>query len=173
MTGGGARQETAPQRLLDRNRSEIDTMRVVKTLLRMYPIASIRIQRNKFDPQLMLNPEINGVEYQHGRLFGWQERAYALETAQGRWVHCGGSKVRLELHHVRPRTISSDRVDNLVACCRDCNIAKGNQIIEQFLDNQLELLERIPKSPQRSDLVHAAYVNAALQGTPVGRPFRQ
>ena len=34
----------------------IDTMRVVRTMLKMYPISSISIERNKFDPQLMLFP---------------------------------------------------------------------------------------------------------------------
>ena len=33
----------------------IDTMRVVNTLTRIYPISSISIEQNKFDPQLMAN----------------------------------------------------------------------------------------------------------------------
>ena len=92
----------------------------------MYPITLIRIERNKFDPQLMMNPDIQGIEYQRGTLFGWQVRAYILERDQGRCVYCRRSKVRLELDHVRPRAVGSDRVDNLVACCRDCNIKKAN-----------------------------------------------
>ena len=115
----------------------VDTMRVVKTMLKMYPIASVSIERNKFDPQLMMNPDINGVEYQRGTLHGWQVRAYILERDQGRCVYCRRRDVRLELDHVRPRAVGSDRVDNLVACCRDCNIAKGNQPIERFLKDCL------------------------------------
>lgn len=140
----------------------IDTMRVVHTLLKMYPIASISIERNKFDPQLMMIPDIKGVEYQRGTLFGWQVRAYVIDRDQGRCVYCRRSNVRLELDHVRPRAIGSDRVDNLVACCHDCNVAKGNQLIEQFLKDQPELLKRILQKLQRSDLAHAAHVNAAL-----------
>ena len=49
----------------------------------MYPITLIRIERNKFDPQLMMNPDIQGIEYQRGTLFGWQVRAYILERDQG------------------------------------------------------------------------------------------
>ena len=137
-------------------------MRVVETILQMYPISQISIERNKFDPQLMMNPDIKGVEYQRGTLFGWQVRAYVLDRDQGRCVYCRHSNVRLELDHVRPRAVGSDRVDNLVACCRDCNVAKANQPIEEFLADQPELLQRILKRLERSDLVHAAHVNAAL-----------
>lgn len=140
----------------------VDTMRVVKTLLKMYPIASISIERNKFDPQLMMNPNIKGMEYQRGTLFGWQVRAYVLERDHGRCVYCRRSNVKLELDHVRPRATGSDRLDNLVACCRDCNVAKANQPIETFLANQPKLLASILKRLQRSDLAHAAHVNAAL-----------
>ncbi len=41
-----------------------DTMRVVRILQTMYPVTLIRIERNKFDPQLMMNPDIRGIEYQ-------------------------------------------------------------------------------------------------------------
>ncbi len=56
----------------------VDTLRVVNTVTQIYPISSISIERNKLDPQLMANPDIRGVEYQRGTLFGWQVRAYAL-----------------------------------------------------------------------------------------------
>ncbi len=139
-----------------------DTMRVVRILKTMYPVTRIRIERNKFDPQLMKNPDIQGIEYQRGTLFGWQVRAYILERDQGRCVYCRRSKVRLELDHVRPRATGSDRVNNLVACCRDCNIKKANRPIEQFLTDQPDLLERISKRLKRSALASATHMNAVL-----------
>ena len=137
-------------------------MRVVRILQTMYPVTLIRIERNKFDPQLMMNPDIQRVEYQRGTLFGWQVRAYILERDQGRCVYCRRSKVRLELDHVRPRAAGSDRVDNLVACCRNCNIRKDNRPIEQFLTDQPDLLERISKRLKRSALASATHMNAVL-----------
>ena len=128
----------------------------------MYPVTLIRIERNKFDPQLMMNPDIQAVEYQRGTLFGWQVRAYILERDQGRCVYCRRSKVRLELDHVRPRATGSDRIDNLVACCRDCNIKKDNRPIEQFLADQPDLLERILTRFKRSSLASATHMNAVL-----------
>ena len=77
-----------------------DTMRVVGILRQMFPISSIKLEHNKFDPQLMMNPDIRGIEYQRGTLFGWQVRAYILERDQGRCVYCRRSKVRLELDQV-------------------------------------------------------------------------
>ena len=140
----------------------IDTTRVVGILRQMCPISSIRLERNKFDPQLMMNPDIRGIEYQRGTLFGWQVRAYILERDQGRCVYCRRYKVRLELDHVRPRAVGSDRVDNLVACCRDCNIKKDNRPIEQFLTDQPDLLERILTRLKRSALASATHMNAVL-----------
>ena len=128
----------------------------------MYPISSIRLERNKFDPQMMMNPDVKGVEYQRGTLFGWQVRAYILERDQGRCTYCRRRDVQLELDHVRPRATGSDRVDNLVACCRDCNIKKANQPIEQFLADQPELLQRILTRLNNSALASAAQINAVL-----------
>ena len=144
------------------NSLRADTMRLVNILRRMYPISGIMLESNKFDPQLMMNPDIQGVEYQRGTLFGWQVRAYILERDQGRCVYCRRSKVRLELDHVRPRAVGSDRVDNLVACCRDCNVKKANRPIEQFLTDQPDLLERISKGLKRSALTSPTHMNAVL-----------
>ena len=140
----------------------VDTVRVVNILQTMYPISSIRLERNKFDPQLMMNPDINSIEYQRGTLFGWQIRAYVLERDDGRCAYCQHSRVRLELDHVRPRAIGSDRVDNLVACCRECNLQKSNRPIEEFLAHQPALLKRITERLQRSSLAPATHINAVL-----------
>ena len=139
-----------------------DTVRLVNTLRRIFPISSIRIERNKFDPQLMADPTISGVEYQQGTLHGRQVRAYVMDRDNSRCVYCGTTKAKLELDHVRPRATGSNRVDNLADCCRQCNLAKTKRPIEEFLKDQPELLKSILDRLQRSDLASAAHVNAAL-----------
>ena len=139
-----------------------DTMRIVRILQTMYPVTLIRIERNKFDPQLMMNPDIQGIEYQRGTLLGWQIRAYVLERDDGRCAYCRRSRVRLELDHVRPRAVGSNRVDNLVPCCRACNLQKANRPIEEFLAHQPEMLKRITERLQRSSLASATHINAVL-----------
>ena len=140
----------------------IDTMRIIRILNGIYPATSIRIERNKFDPQLMMDHDIQGVEYQRGTLFGWQLRAYILERDGGRCVYCRRPNLRLELDHVIPRATGSNRVDNLAACCRDCNMQKANRPIEDFLADQPELLRSIKDRLNRSDLASATHINAAL-----------
>ena len=129
-----------------------DTMRLVNTLRQMFPISNIRIERNKFDPHLMMNPEISGFEYQHGTLQGRQIRAYVLDRDNSRCVYCRNRHARLELDHVRPRATCSNRVDNFVAACRPCNLKKANRPIEQFLQAQAQLMKHILDRLQRSDL---------------------
>ena len=140
----------------------VDTMRIVNTLQHMYPISGISIERNKFDPQLMMDPNIKGVEYQRGTLFGWQLRAYIFHRDHGRCICCRKSTGRLEVDHLRPRATGSNRVDNLAVFCRDCNLAKSKRPIEEFLAGQPELLGRILAQLERSNLTGAAHINTAL-----------
>ena len=128
----------------------------------VFPVNRVRIERNKFDPQLMMNPEISGIEYQHGTLYGRQVRAHIMERDDSRCAYCSTRDAKLELDHVRPRATGSNRVDNLLAACRPCNLKKANRPVEEFLKDQPELLKQILNRRQRSDLASAAHVNAAL-----------
>lgn len=142
-----------------------DTMRLVSTLILMYPISSISAERNKFDPQLMQHPDIKGVEYQQGTLLGSSVRAYVFERDHNRCIYCRRSRTRLELDHVRPRAAGSDRVGNLVVSCRECNVQKDNRPIEDHLADRPDLLARILRHVNGTNLVGAAHVNAALPAT--------
>ncbi len=54
----------------------------IKRLLRVCPIKAISLELVKFDLQQMEHPEISGVEYQQGALFGYEVRQYLLEVRQ-------------------------------------------------------------------------------------------
>jgi len=43
------------------------------------PVASIAVETVRFDTQALQNPEISGIEYQRGTLFGYEVREYLLE----------------------------------------------------------------------------------------------
>ena len=139
-----------------------DTMRLVSTLCRIYPIGPLRLERHKFDPQLMMNPDIKGAEYQRGTLYGTQLRAYVFERDQHRCVYCRQSRRRLTLDHVIPRSIGTDRVDNLAAACHKCNQLKDNQPIAEFLADQPALQREITARLQGPNLTSAAHINAVL-----------
>lgn len=139
-----------------------DTLRVVKTFTRLYPVSSISIEANKFDTQLMMDPDIKGKDYQRGTLFGHQLRALIFHSDDNRCAYCGRKHSRLELDHVVPRGKGSNRIDNLITCCRPCNRAKGNDPIEVFLKDKPELLKKIKERLERSNLASAAHVNTVL-----------
>ncbi|NEP28080.1 RNA-guided endonuclease IscB [Moorena sp. SIO3I6] len=132
----------------------------VKKLIRLCPIAGIFQELVRFDTQKMENPEISGTEYQQGTLCGYEIREYLLEKWNRKCAYCGATDVRLEIEHIKPKSLGgSDRVNNLAIACHDCNQTKGNQEIEQFLSGKPDILKRILSQAKRS-LADAAAVNS-------------
>ena len=109
------------------------------------PVSRIEVERVKFDLALMQNPEVAGVEYQRGELFGWEVRAYLLEKFQYRCAYCGRAHTVFELDHIVPRSRhGSNRVSNLALSCHDCNIAKGKQTAAEFGHPEVEAQAKRP-----------------------------
>ena len=46
---------------------------------KILPVKKIYFEHVKFDTQKMQNPEISGIEYQQGELFGYEVKEYLLE----------------------------------------------------------------------------------------------
>jgi len=81
----------------------------------------------------MQKPEINGVEYQQGELFGYEVREYLLEKFGRKCVYCGTDNVPLQMEHIVPKARGgTNRVSNLVLACEPCNKKKGNQTAKEF-----------------------------------------
>jgi hypothetical protein len=116
-----------------------------RRLLRWVPVSRIEVEWVKFDLQLLHNPEIIGVSYQRGELFGWEIRSYLLEKFGRRCVYCGRTQTAFELDHVLPQSRGgSNRVSNLVLSCHSCNQAKGNRTAAEFGFPQVEQQARKP-----------------------------
>lgn len=132
----------------------------VYRLQKFAPVTSLSMELAKFDTQKLMNPEIQGIEYQQGTLFGYEVREYLLEKFGRRCVYCDKENVPLEIDHVIPRSKGgSDRVSNLVIACHDCNQAKGSRPLEEFLAHEPERAKRI-KAELETPLKDAAAVNA-------------
>ncbi|MGK7927636.1 MAG: RNA-guided endonuclease IscB [Spirulina sp.] len=132
----------------------------VKRLCRICPISGISQELVRFDTQALQNPEISGVEYQQGELFGYEVREYLLEKWKRKCAYCGRENVPLEVEHIQPKSKGgSNRVNNLTLACRLCNQAKGNQEIEHFLSGQSHILKRILGQAKRP-LADSAAVNS-------------
>ena len=129
-------------------------------LLKRIPITSCGIETVSFDTQKILNPEITGVEYQRGELFGYEVRQYLLRKWHRTCTYCQVKNVPLQIEHIQPISKGgSNRVSNLTIACQPCNLKKNNQTIEQFLANKPELLKRI-QAQTKVSLKDAAAVNA-------------
>lgn len=123
------------------------------------PISKASLETVKFDTQKMMNPEISGVEYQQGELFGYDVREYLLEKYNRTCVYCDITNVPMEVEHIIPRSKGgSNRVSNLVIACHDCNHKKDNLSLEQFVTDKNRLL-RI-KSKLKESLKDVASVNS-------------
>ncbi|WP_026486462.1 RNA-guided endonuclease IscB [Caldanaerobius polysaccharolyticus] len=130
-----------------------ETVRAAEKLMKWLPITSISTEHVKFDTQLMQNPEISGIEYQQGELYGYEIREYLLEKYGRKCAYCGTENVPLQIEHVVPRNPKhgpkgTNRVSNLTISCERCNKDKGNKQPEEWL-------EELQKSKRKIDRVRA------------------
>ena len=132
----------------------------VKRIMKFTPVASIAVEQVKFDLQKLENPSIEGIEYQQGTLAGYTLLSALLEHWGRECVYCGAKDVRLQIEHIHPKSKGgTNRFNNLALACTVCNQRKGNQLIEEFLSDDLSRLKRV-KSHQKKSLSDAAAVNA-------------
>ncbi|MGK7899909.1 MAG: RNA-guided endonuclease IscB [Hormoscilla sp.] len=132
----------------------------VKRLRKYCPITDISMELVRFDTQKLQNPEISGVEYQHGVLFGYELREYLLTKWRHQCAYCGAKEVPLEIEHIHPKSKGgSDRVSNLAIACHKCNQKKAASAVEQFLKKKPEVLKRL-LAQAKAPLKDAAAVNS-------------
>jgi len=133
----------------------------VRRIRRFAPIGAVSLELVRFDTQALQAPEIRGVEYQRGTLAGYEVREYLLEKWQRRCAYCGAENLPLEVEHIVPNSRGgTDRVSNLALACGECNQAKGNRRVEEFLANKPEVLQRI-LAQAKAPLSDVVAVNAA------------
>ena len=170
-TGETAKPGIVNRRFLNRTRkpgwlppsieSRVENILTIVNRIRRYvPITGISQELVKFDTQVMQNPEISGIQYQQGELAGYEIREYLLEKWGRQCAYCNAKNIPLEIEHIHPSSKGgSSRVSNLTIGCRQCNIAKGNQNLKDFLAQQPELFDRITKGAKQP-LKDAAAVNS-------------
>ena len=108
-------------------------IKLINRLKDILAITKVIIEVAKFDTQKMQNYEIEGIEYQQGKLQGYLVRNYLLEKFNYQCVYCGKEDTPFEVEHIIPKSRGgSDRVDNLTISCHDCNQKKGSQTAKEF-----------------------------------------
>jgi len=132
----------------------------VHRLRRYLPITAISQEIVRFDMQKMQNPEISGVEYQQGTLFGYEVREYLLDKWRRQCGYCGAKDKSLEVDHIVPRSHGgSDRVSNLTLSCEPCNKRKNQRPAAVFLAKKPEVLQKLQRQA-KAPLKDAAAVNS-------------
>lgn len=107
----------------------------VNKLMRLCPITAVSVETVRFDTQALQNPEISGVQYQQGTLFGYEVREYLLEKCGRKCQYCHGKSKDpvLEIDHIIPKSRGgSNRVSNLTLACHTCNQDKDNRTAEEY-----------------------------------------
>ncbi|MEG4837474.1 RNA-guided endonuclease IscB [Microcoleus sp. B9-D4] len=136
------------------------TLTWVTRLMKLAPISSVIQELVRFDLQQLENPEISGIEYQQGVLWGYEIREYLLNKWGRKCAYCGVINTPLQVEHIHPKAKGgSNRISNLCLACEKCNIKKDTQNIEQFLSKKPEILKRILSQAKRP-LKDATVVNS-------------
>jgi len=131
----------------------------VRRLINICPITALTQELVRFDLQKMEQPEIAGVAYQQGTLYGYEVREYLLEKWKRTCAYCGAQGVRLQVEHILARANGgTDRLNNLALACEPCNLAKGTLDIRDFLAHDSERLARI-LAQAKTPLKDATVVN--------------
>ncbi len=105
----------------------------VARLSRWCPLGAISYEAARFDTQALQNPEIEGTEYQHGALAGYELKEYLLLKWGHKCAYCKRTGIPLQVEHIVPKMRGgSHRVGNLTLACEKCNQKKGNQTAHEF-----------------------------------------
>jgi len=116
------------------NRAE-SILNDVHKLSQTLPISRIVVEIASFDTQKMASVLIEGIEYQHGTLFGYETKQYLLTVHKHKCAYCGGLSGDnvLQVEHIHPKTKGgTDKISNLTISCRGCNEAKGSLTLDQW-----------------------------------------
>jgi len=119
-------------------RSKVDTtVKVVRRVASFLPVSLIRVEIVNFDTRAMQagGSRLPGWAYQRGEQYGWENvKMYVRARDEYTCRYCGAvMPPDLEVDHVVPRSRGgTDRPNNLVAACHECNRRKGNQTATEF-----------------------------------------
>jgi 5-methylcytosine-specific restriction endonuclease McrA len=147
-------------------KSRVDnTLSWVKKYQRICPVTGIVLERVRFDTQKLQNPDISGIEYQQGTLFGYEAKEYLLEKYKRTCAYCNGLSKDpvLEIEHFIPRNPSkgdkgSNRISNLAIACKTCNQESKKNL------QPADWIRLLSRSGKKIDQVRAQNATRFLEG---------
>ena len=110
--------------------SRIDnTFRWIDRFISLLSYPNLNIEVGKFDVQKMMNPNIQGREYQEGQAFSYHDVRYFVFARDNYTCRaCKKKNKILNTHHIIYRSHGgTDRADNLITVCTDCHTHENHQ----------------------------------------------
>ncbi|MFJ8258438.1 RNA-guided endonuclease IscB [Peribacillus asahii] len=106
-----------------------NTFRWIDRFCSLVPNPILHIEVGKFDVQKMMNPNIQGKEYQEGEAFGYHEVRYFVFARDNYSCQvCKKKNKILQTHHILYRSKGgTDRASNLITVCTDCHTYENHQ----------------------------------------------
>lgn len=145
-----------PPSLRSKAEATIKAVRLISCLL---PVKQVKVEIGSFDTQRMQDPDIAGVQYQQGTLFGYLVRVYLLQKWQYRCCYCGATGIPLQVEHLVPRGRGgSNRISNLALACKPCNVKKGTQTAQEFGFPHIQAQAKVPLK----DAAHVSSIKTAV-----------
>ena len=100
-------------------------LKIITMCNEILPITKTNIETAKFDIQKMEYPDVEGTDYQKGRLYGYTNiRSYLITREKGKCQLCGKewNEKGWNLHHIKERKNGgSNKPDNLALLHVDCH----------------------------------------------------
>lgn len=95
----------------------------------LLPNPRVSIEVGKFDVAKMINPKIEGVDYQKGQTYGYHDIRYFVFARDSYTCQvCKKKDKILQTHHiVYTSKGGSNRADNLITVCTDCHTSKNHK----------------------------------------------
>lgn len=95
----------------------------------LVPNAQLSIEVGKFDIAKMINPNIEGDDYQNGDTCGYYNVRYFVFARDNYTCQvCKKKNKILNTHHILYRTIGgTNRANNLITVCTDCHTAENHK----------------------------------------------
>jgi hypothetical protein len=102
-------------------------LKVLKTYQEILPITNVKIEAGNFDIQKINNPEIDGIDYQQGDMYGYQNiRSYLMARENGICQLCKNKFEKgnpSHIHHMLERSKKgSNMPKNLAILHKKCHI---------------------------------------------------
>jgi len=98
----------------------------INGLKKILPIKKVTVEIGNFDIQKIENPDISGVQYQQGDLYGYYNlKFYLLEREKGKCQLCGKKftkENRPHMHHIKQRSEGgTDRAEGIALIHKSCH----------------------------------------------------